>query len=235
MPASDVVHLLEIEAKQRQRALDAGVLGWIEEECERLRLRPSGPIEPVTAWWRIKGSRSFRGKTRGVAQELAAWRERTAQERNLPPRFILSDLALAGIAQRPPSTPEQLREVRGLDGRLLRDGTAAAILAAVEVGAALPNDKLRLPASGDPSDDALGPAVALALALIAQIAHERGIEPTLLANRADVQALAAGRTTGRLSAGWRAEVLGESLRRLLSGEAALTGDGDGGVRLLPLG
>jgi ribonuclease D len=232
--ASDVEHLLEIQAALAKRASVAGVLAWVEEECERLRTRRTGPGEVETAWWRVKGSRSLRGKSRGVAQEVAAWRERTAQARNLPPRFILSDLALAGIVQRPPRSAEQLREVRGLDGRALRDGAATAILAAVDAGEVLPAENLCLPPPGQASDDALGPSVALAIALVAQIAHERGIEPTLLANRADVQALAAGRTTGRLASGWRAELVGESLRHLLSGEAALTGDHAGGVRLIPL-
>jgi hypothetical protein len=58
------------------------------------------------------------------------------------------------------------------------------------------------------------------------------MEPSLLATRADVQALAAGRTSGRLSQGWRAEIAGEALRRLFAGEAALTGDGSGGVRVV---
>jgi ribonuclease D len=232
--ASDVEHLIALHAALEARAAESGVATWIAEECERARTRRTGPGEPETAWWRIKGSRSLRGKARGVAQEVAAWRERVAQARDIPPRFVLSDLALAGIVNRPPRGPEQLREVRGLDARALRDSTGAAILAAVEAGHALPNESLRLPPAGEPMDDGLGPAVALGLALVAQIADERGIEPTLLANRTDVQTLAAGRSTGRLSSGWRAEVIGDSLRLLLSGEAALTGDTKGGVRLVRL-
>ena len=216
------------------RAERAGVLTWIEEECERLRTRPIGPGDPETAWWRIKGSRSLRSKARGVAQEVAAWRERTAQARDLPPRFVLSDLALAGIVHRPPHSPEQLREVRGLDARLLRGDTGSAILAAVEAGLALPPDRLRMPTPGEAVEDGLGPAVALGLALVAQIADERSIEPTLIATRADVQSIASGRTTGRLASGWRAALVGDALRQVLSGAAALTGDRKGGVRLLKL-
>ncbi|MBU6283297.1 HRDC domain-containing protein [bacterium] len=232
--ASDVEYLLAIEAALRTRAEESGVLAWVHEECERLRNKPSGPGEPETAWWRIKGSRSLRGKTRGVAQEVAAWRERAAQARDIPPRFVLSDLALAGIVHRPPSTVEQLREVRGLDGRAMRDGTAAAIVAAAQAGAALAPEQLRLPPAGESVDEGRGSRTALALALVAQIADERGIEPTLLANRTDVQLLASGRTTGRLSSGWRGEIVGDALRRLFDGELALTGSKDGGARLVEL-
>jgi len=232
--ASDVEHLLAIESALRERAAEAGVLDWVEEECERLRCKPSGPGEPETAWWRIKGSRSLRGKTRGVAQEVAAWRERVAQARDIPPRFVLSDLALAGIVHRPPATVEQLREVRGIDGRAVRDGTAAAIVAAAQAGAALAPDRLRLPPAGESVDEGRGSRTALALALVAQIADERGIEPTLLATRTDVQLLASGRASGRLASGWRGELVGSALRRLLDGELAITGSKDGGARLVEL-
>jgi len=230
--ASDVEHLLALHEALCERARQAATLGWIEEECEHLRNRSTGTAEPETAWWRIKGSRTLRGKSRGVAQEVAAWRERLAMARDIPPRFVLPDLALAGIVQRPPQSREQLGTVRGLEQRHLR-GVADDIFAAVERGLALDARDLRLPARGEPPlDDEAGPMVALGLALVAQLAAQRQMEPSLLATRADVQSIAAGRTSGRLASGWRAEIAGEALRRLFAGQAALAGDGKGGVRLI---
>lgn len=231
--AADVEHLLLLRERLCERARESGTLDWVEQECEQLRQRQLGASEAETAWWRIKGSRTLRGKSRGVAQEVAAWRERLAMERDIPPRFVLPDLALAGIVQRPPRTKEQMAGMRGLEPRHLRGGTAEEILAAVERGLGLDARDLRMPARGEPPlDDDAGPSVALGLALVAHIAARRQMEPSLLATRADVQALAAGRTSGRLSHGWRAEIAGEALRRLFAGEAALTGDGSGGVRLV---
>jgi len=231
--AADVEHLLDLHTKLCDRARESGTYSWIEEECEYLRNRATGTAEVETAWWRIKGSRTLRGKSRGVAQEVAAWRERLAMARDIPPRFVLPDLAMAGIVQRPPVTREQLATVRGLEQRHVRGSTADEIFAAIERGAALDARDLRLPARGEPPvDEDAGPGVALGLALVAHIAAQRQMEPSLLANRADVQALAAGRASGRLSTGWRAELAGSALRRLFAGEAALAGDGRGGVRIL---
>ena len=231
--AADVEHLLELHEKLCDRARATGTLGWIEEECEVLRNRSTGTQEVETAWWRIKGSRTLRGKSRGVAQEVAAWRERLAMARDIPPRFVLPDLAMAGIIQRPPRTREQLGAVRGLEQRQVRGTTADEIFAAIERGLALDPHELRLPSRGEPPiDDDAGPTVALGLALVAQIAAQRQMEPSLLATRADVQAIAAGRSSGRLATGWRADLAGNAVRRLFAGEAALTGDGRGGVRLL---
>jgi len=232
--AADVEHLLALHAALGERAGAAGTAEWVDEECEQLRTRASEPSPVEAAWWRIKGSRSLRGKSRGVAQEVAAWRERAAMQRDIPPRFVLPDLGLAGIVQRPPRTKEQLATLRGLEPRHLRGGVAEEIMAAVERGMALDARDLCLPQRGEPLDDDAGPSTALGLALVAQIAAQRKIEPSLLATRADVLALASGRTSGRLASGWRAELIGTSLRRLLSGEAALSGDGDGGVRLIEI-
>jgi ribonuclease D len=231
--AADVEHLLVLHDRLCERARASGTMEWVAEECEQLRVRPLGASDVETAWWRIKGSRTLRGKSRGVAQEVAAWRERLAMARDIPPRFILPDLALAGIVQRPPRSKDQMASMRGLEARHLRGGTAEEILAAVERGLNLDAQELRLPARGEPPiDDDAGPSVALGLALVAHLAAQRQMEPSLLATRADVQSLAAGRTSGRLSVGWRAEIAGDALRRLFAGEAALTGDRRGGVRVL---
>lgn len=48
------------------------------------------------------------GRSRGVAQEVAAWRERRAAEADRPRRSVLSDLAILTIAQRPPHHRQEL-------------------------------------------------------------------------------------------------------------------------------
>src|SRR5690606_31038040 len=47
--------------------------------------------------------------------------------------------------------------------------------------------------------------------------------------RADIEGLVRGDPTSRLLSGWRAEVAGEPVRRLLEGRAALAFDGEGSL------
>ncbi|HEX2039355.1 MAG TPA: HRDC domain-containing protein, partial [Acidimicrobiales bacterium] len=98
--ASDVEHLLAVRAHLVSELEARGRLAWAEQECETLLRRPRGAPEPETAWWKLKETRQLRGRARGIAQELAAWRERRAAELDTPPRFVLSDMALASIAHR---------------------------------------------------------------------------------------------------------------------------------------
>jgi len=226
--ASDVVHLLDLYRELSGRLEDAGRLSWALDECEALRVRDRTARDPDTAWWRIKGSRRFRGEARGVAQEVAAWRERTASERDLPPRFVLSDLALAGVVQRKPRTEEELGHVRGLD-RGLKPGAARSILAAVATGRELPDSALRKPPDGDEVDGSLAPAITVALAWCQQRAGELDLYAPLLATRADVAAFIGARR-GPLAHGWRHEAVATELEELLDGRASLT-LADGGRRL----
>ncbi len=141
---------------------------------------------------------------------------------------MLPDLALASIVQRAPRTRDDLMAARGLDGRHVRDSTGSAILAAVEAGLALPASELRIPET-DSTDRTLAPAVTVIGAWLAQRASELGLEPSLLATRNDISVFVS-HGTGRLATGWRREIVGEPIRRLIAGEAAIGLD-NGGRRI----
>ena len=53
----------------------------------------------------------------------------------------------------------------------------------------------------------------------------------LLATRNDVEALLRGDEHARLTRGWRADVVGQDIRKLVEGRAALSFDGHGGLVL----
>ena len=64
-------------------------------------------------------------------------------------------------------------------------------------------------------------------AWISQLARDLEIDTALLATRADLEALLRGDENARLAVGWRAEIVGEPIRKLVSGEAALAFAGAG--------
>jgi ribonuclease D len=226
--ADDVAHLLTIAELLEERLAASGRLDWALDECEERRLRDRARPDPETAWWRIKGGRQLRGKSRGVAQCVTAWRERRAEALDTPARYVLSELALAGIVARPPVTREQLSDIRGVDGRILREPVLGELLAAIQRGLALDQSELRLP-EREETDRSLAPAVSVVAAWLSQRAGEFNLEPALLATRADlVELLNSG--GGRLARGWRAELVGGPIRRLMEGKAVLA-LGDRGRRL----
>ena len=226
--ASDVAHLLELRAGLVRRLEACGRLAWADDECTALLNRPRDAQQPEKAWWRLKDSRGLRGPARGIAQEVTAWRERRAAAIDKPTRTLLPDLAILGIANHRPRTPDALREVRGLDGRHLRGSLATEVLDAVERGASLDQSQLHVPPVDD-VDRRLRPAATLVSAWVAQLARDLKIDATLLATRADLLALLRGEPEARLAHSWRAHLVGEPVRRLVDGEVALSfrrGSGD---------
>jgi ribonuclease D len=161
---------------------------------------------------------------------VAGWRERRAAEVDQPVRRVLPDLALVGVAQRRPTSPGELSKIRGLDDRHLRGNQVDALLRAVRDGL----DRPAAPAEeSEPRelDRELRPAVALVSAWVSQLGRNLEIDTTLLGTRGDIEALLRTDAGARLSTGWRAELVGEPIRRLVDGEAALAFDGRGGLLL----
>ena len=226
--AADVEFLLALHDELVARLEPMGRLLWATDECEERRLRVRTRPEPEVAWWRMKGARQLRGRSRGVAQQVGAWRERTAAALDVPPRFVLSDLALIGIVSRPPRTRDELNSIRGVDGRSLRDGATDALLEAVTSGLALEPGSVAMPES-DHIDRALAPAVTVIGAWLSQRASELDLDPAVLATRADLTQLLHG-APSRIATGWRADLVGAPIQRLLEGKATIVLR-DGGRRV----
>ncbi len=228
--ASDVDHLLELQDTLNAKLAAEGRTSWAADACEELRTRPVSGTEPEQAWTRLKDVRVLKPRARGVARAVAAWRERRAMSIDSPVRQVLPDLAILGIAQKQPSTVAELAHCRGVDDRHTRGTIAKEILAAVEAGK---SSEANLPAAeGEELDRSLRPAVTLVSAWVSEVARQRRIDTALLATRNDLVAFLRGDADARLATGWRGEFLGEGIRRLVAGQAALTFDGRGGLSLI---
>jgi len=224
--AGDVAHLLALTAALRERLESRGREAWAVAECAvLLAARPRDP-DPDIAWWRIKGSRSLRGEQACIAQSVVAWRERRAREQDLPARFVLSELALTAIVQRPPKSADDITGLRGAGS--LPKPVITGLFEAVAAGRAMDRSELRSPPKhGD--DSGLDAAVGILNGWAAQIASGEQVDARLLATREDVKALVNGRP-GRLDDGWRAAMVGDDLHALVAGEAVVRLVG-GGKRL----
>ena len=222
--AADVGHLLELRERLVKQLTDMGRLEWAAAEAAELieRVRQRSDLETVaaTAWWRLKEARRLKGASRGVAQSVAAWRERQAIERDVPTRFVLSDMGVIALAYRPPRRIGELKDVRGLDARFHRQPAAGELLAVIESGRELKPPELRLP-SIEAADPAQRATVTLVAAWISQRARALRLDPSVVASRADIESLLAGRDTGRLASGWRRAMVGEPVLQLVQGTASV--------------
>jgi ribonuclease D len=209
---------------------ELGRVDWVKDACSELASRPTGPQDPSDAWLRLKEVRALKGPARGVAQSLARWREERAMRGDLPPRRVMSDMALLGISQRVPKSVEELANTRGVDDRHLSAEYCREIMTAVRDGA---KNSVSLPTNeNDEVDKFARPALTLITAWVGELARKHKIDATLLATRSDITAFLRQSPKARLREGWRATLIGDDLMRILNGEVGLSVDRDGHLKLI---
>ena len=228
--ADDVAHLLDLHDELSSQLNELGRTVWVADACNDLVARPSGPIDSRHAWLKLKEARSLKGSSRGVAQAVGQWREERAMRSDHPPRRIMSDMALLGIAQRVPKNVEELASTRGVDDRHLSSEFCKEIMTAIREGA---QQTIELPShESDDVEKWARPALTLITAWIGELASKNKIDATLLATRSDISAFLRKSPDARLMQGWRAAVVGEDLNRILSGTVGLSVDRDGHLKLI---
>lgn len=235
----DVRHLLPIRDQLTARLDSQQRQEWANEEFERARRVAISETDPRDQWRRVSGKRAKSGRQMAILQELAAWREEEAQRRDIPRQRVVPDRVLLEIARRVPKNAREMEGMRGLHPReLQRSGTA--IVDVVQRGAARPQSSW--PSSPAPARLDDDPKVAVAAALtdvyLKTRVRDLGLAPQLLANRQDletlIRAVANGSVGGgdaarndpeepaiRLLEGWRRDVAGNDVLRLLDGQLAI--------------
>jgi len=228
--ANDVRYLLQVYDQISAELEDRGRAAWVEAECSILLEKEKKRRVPEEAWKKIKEGKNLRGNAQNNIRALAAWRERKAAKLNIPVRYVFPDIALVAIAQQEPKNLNSLEAIRGVETRHLKNTFPKEIfteLASAKELKPLPKKEKQ---DRDKSKD-LRAGVTLVSAWIAQAARQLDLDPTILGTRSDIEALVRGDSDARMSKGWRNEIVGESVKELLKGEAALAFDGDAGLVL----
>jgi ribonuclease D len=222
---SDVTHLRAIYRKLRARIESTGRLGWIEEEMAILADPDTYQVHPAQAWRRLK-VRSSRPHFLAILRELAAWREETAQTKDLPRNRVVRDEALLEIAAHAPADVAALARTRGLPRAVAEGKFGQAIMAAVARGQATPEvDCPTLPPARE-LPRGLGPVVDLLRVLLKMKCDANEVAQKLVASAADLEQIAADDDADVPALrGWRRELFGEDALALKHGRLALTVSG----------
>lgn len=136
----DVVHLRDVYGALSRALERSGRRPWVEEEMARLRARDTYRLEPRDAWRRLKRRVRSR-RVFSVLIEVAAWRERLAQERNLPRGRILKDDGVHEIAAASPASRAELDGLRTVPKGFAGGKYAQSLLDAVAAGKMRAQDK----------------------------------------------------------------------------------------------
>jgi ribonuclease D len=222
---SDVTHLRKVYEKLNRRLQRSNRAAWLDEEMAVLADPATYRVEPEEAWLRLK-TRSANPRFLAVLKELAAWREREAQKRNIPRNRMLRDEALVEIAAHHPTSVDELARTRGLSRGMAEGRMGEAILAAVQRGLAIPEDECPKPEPKADLPRDIGPVVELLRVLLKIQCDAHHVAPKLVASSADLELIAAD-DDAHVPAlkGWRREVFGEGALAIKHGKLALALEG----------
>jgi ribonuclease D len=217
---SDVTHLRDIYLALSADLAKRGRVEWVNEEMEILTSPDTYRAEPERAWQRVR-TRARKPKELAVLMEVAAWREREAQSRDVPRGRVLKDDALGDIAVQAPTSLEKLAALRSLPRGFERSKWGEAILQAVERG--LARDLKSLPRIERSRSAVNGAAtVELLKVLLRMTAERHAVAAKVIATVEDLERIAADDEADVAALkGWRRELFGEKALALKHGRLAL--------------
>ena len=102
---------------------------WLDDEMQVLKNPATYEQHPDQAWERLRG-RARKPRDLAVLMEIAAWREREAQTRDVPRSRVLKDDVLCDIVLAAPRTGDALAQLRSFPRGMERSKAGAEILAA---------------------------------------------------------------------------------------------------------
>jgi ribonuclease D len=217
---SDVTHLRAVYLRLAEDLDKRKRTDWVEAEMNILTSPETYRMDPERAWERLK-SRVRKPKDLAVMMEIAAWREREAQSRDVPRSRVLKDDALGDISVQAPTSIERLGSLRSLPKGFERSRWGEQIVDAVKRGLArdpktLPKlDRFRAAPSGAATCELLK-------VLLRMTAERHGVAAKVIATVDDLDRIAADDEADVPALkGWRRELFGEKALALKHGKLAL--------------
>lgn len=216
----DVIHLRAVFEKLEKMIEEDGRSEWIAEEMNELTLITQYRVDVDHMWQRLK----VKSRTSEYLQMLRAtarWREQHAMRRDLPRQRVLKDDFVVQIAAMNPKTPEDLLELRGVQGQLNRDAVDSLLRAFDEARAEPKENWPHAEERAKPMPAAQEGCLDQLKLLLRSRCEETHLVPRLVADKEELENLVRGKITfeqSHISHGWRFEVFGRDAQALLEGK-----------------
>jgi ribonuclease D len=218
---SDVTHLRDVYLRLTAEIERRGRAEWMHDEMRVLTSPETYRMDPDHAWERLK-TRVRKPKDFAVLIEVAAWREREAQTRDVPRSRVLKDEVIGDIAIQAPTSVERLAGLRSLPKGFERSRWGENIIEAVKRG--LARDPKTLPRFERAKPAVNGQAtVELLKVLLRMTSEKHGVAAKVIATVDDLDRIAADdHADVPAMQGWRRELFGERALALKHGKLALS-------------
>ena len=217
---ADVTHLRGVYLQLKAELERAGRESWVVEETKLLLDPMIYDVIPSEAWLRVK-TRTNSGNFLAHVRELSAFRERYAKSKNIPRNRVYKDDALVELASTKPISPDDLNKSRLLLREARKGAIADGIIQASKTVASMSPENFPKPVAINEKLQ-VNPALADLLRVLLKAKSEHSdVAQKMIANVAELDALAAGQRDLPCLRGWRLDVFGSDALRLCEGKVGL--------------
>ncbi|GLI37884.1 HRDC domain-containing protein [Geobacter hydrogenophilus] len=138
----DTTLLIELCGRLEAELREKGRSGWVEEECAllaRVRVAQRSDDEPM--FLRFKGASRMASRSLAVLEEILRFRDRRAQQMDVPPFKVLGTETVRELAEKKPRSLAELTGITGITERVV-ERCGEGVVRAVEKGLAVPEQEL---------------------------------------------------------------------------------------------
>lgn len=220
----DVVHLHPMHEILSRQLDESGRSGWVEEEF-RILERLTYDEDPLEYYRRVKQAWRMTRRQLGVLRLLCGWRDEEALKRDCLRQGVAPDDVLVDLAKMQPTRRDDLRSLKRLHPREI-NRSGDRLIALIRQGKKLSDDELPEPIPSPVNEPALLARVDFLASAIRIKAMEMNMAHEVLAKKRSLEALVKAYVEGKddpfppAIQGWRRDVLGDYLIRVLEGRVA---------------
>lgn len=225
---SDVVYLHRLYDLISENLERMKRTGWFEEEMNAWQSELED-FETEPQWRRVSGISSLNRRALAIVREVWIARDKEAEQKNRAARRVVPDDLIVELAKRGTADPVRLKAIRGFESRVSR-GMTRPLAHAIQRALDLPENETpkRLPRGKTMNLGLLGQFLTTALNVVCK---SESIAPNIVGTAQDIRTMAAWRlglielsSPPELATGWRSEIVGQLIDRVLDGTIAIRVD-----------
>ncbi len=215
----DVTYLRDVYEYIIYQAQATGRITWIQSELDNLLDKETYEPSPAHLVEKIHCSIT-KALPLHIYRQLYIWRENLARSKNRPRRFLLKDDLLQELALLKPTTPEQLKNLRGVNANFEKTSMAEEILNVIRLAMQDDIKHIRVPKSEKQLSSHEKNLFEVLKLLLNIIATQEKVAPSLIASTDELTAFIRKKDVP-FKHGWRYDFFGAKAEQLCQGEISI--------------
>ncbi len=215
----DVRYLGEIYKTLTDKLIAADRINWLAQDFKTMSDIEHYQIHWESLWKKLKGSQKLKGDELNYADQLCQWREKQAQQKNLPKRWIIKDEDVVDISRLKPTDLSGFKSIRTLNERFIKQFGNDIINVLKDADNIADDLRPKHEKFKSLSDNQQTKADCL-MAICRRCAAQSDMAMASLATKKDIDKMILGKDS-KLLTGWRFEMAGEACQQFLKGELSI--------------